>query len=197
MNRFSNLIFNFRNRAENKIHTHLTIEEKKELLTLASSLRPNSVIVEIGSYLGASSVFLAKAVSSQNTKVYCIDTWENQGMSEGPRDTYEEFINNSAKYADVIVPLRGFSSVIATDFNEEIDMIFFDGDHSFDGVFSDIKLWLPKMKQKGIVVFHDYGWAEGVRRVVHKFILPITAMHYKTANMWWGYLKNVSKELFC
>lgn len=72
------------------IKTHLTLEEKYLLHT---SISHNSICVEIGSYLGASSCYIAASKNCQ--KLYCIDTWANEGMSEGLRDTFDEFIINT------------------------------------------------------------------------------------------------------
>jgi hypothetical protein len=68
-------------------------------------------------------------------------------------------------------------------------MIFFDGDHSVEGVHSDLEAWLPKMRSEGYTVFHDYGWAEGVQKAIHEITLPITGKYSATPNMWWGQLK--------
>ena len=57
------------------IFTHLTKKERLLLYKLALSLPKESIVVEIGSYLGASSSFLAVAIKERDGKVYCIDTW--------------------------------------------------------------------------------------------------------------------------
>lgn len=181
-------LFSLYHRQENKIYTHLTIAEKRTLFQLARSLPPSAIVVEIGSYLGASSVFLAKGLRSGG-KLYCVDTWKNQGMSEGAKDTYEAFLSNTKDYADRIVPLRGFSCDVAKSFDKKIDLMFFDGDHSEDGVKGDVSSWFPKLKPGAVVVFHDYGWAEGVQKTIREDVLPLTSSHKSLPNMWWGILK--------
>jgi len=37
-------------------------------------------------------------------------------------------------------------------------------------------------------VFHDYGWADGVKRVVREDVLPLVSSHDQLPNMWWGTL---------
>lgn len=155
------------------IFTHLTLKERYLLSELAQMLPSNAIVVEIGSYLGASTCFLAFGLSLKNGVVYAVDTWTNIGMSEGTRDTYQEFLSNTASMQRWIRPLRGYSETIAKDFSEKIDLLFIDGDHSYEGVSTDLRVWLPKMKNAGIIAFHDYSWAEGVRRVVEEFVAPI------------------------
>lgn len=155
------------------ILTHLTEAEKLKLYETANNLAVNNpIIVEIGSYLGASTSFLATGVKAKDGKVFAVDTWENQGMSEGARDTYEEFLQNTYPLKQWIIPLRGRSTEIAQSFDKKIDLLFIDGDHSYEGVSADIKAWLPKLKDNGTVIFHDWGWAEGVRRSIDEMISP-------------------------
>jgi len=142
--------------------------------------------VEIGSYLGASALFLASGMKERVGHVYCVDTWKNEGMSEGERDTFDEFFKNIRLLKDFITPLRGCSTEVAKTFDKGIDLIFIDGDHEYAGVKDDIESWLPKVKNGGVVVFHDIGWAEGVRRVVKEFIKPIQLEEHIVDNTYWA-----------
>jgi len=168
------------------IFTHLTLEEKLLLYKLTRKLDHNSVIVEIGSYLGASTTFLAAAAKENQSLVYCVDTWLNDAMTEGPRDTYQEFISNTTLYQQQIYPLRGKSEDIAKEFVNQIDLLFLDGDHSYSGCRLDVESWLPKLKNGGIIVFHDYGWSEGVQKVVREIVKPREkAPGHGMSNLYW------------
>ncbi len=168
-----------------KIYTHLTNEEKLKLFNLAINSRKGSVIVEVGSYLGASSNFLAKAAKIRSSKLHCIDTWQNHEMSEGIRDTFEEFKKNTISLSKYIEIHKGFSAEIAKKFDQEIDMIFFDGGHSYETINSDWNNWSPKLKKNAIVVFHDTGWAEGVNKVIEENSSSLSKKD-SLPNMWWG-----------
>jgi predicted O-methyltransferase YrrM len=156
------------------IFTHLTPVERLLLYRLGLQQGKDAVLLEVGSYLGASACFLAAATKEQGGKarVYCVDTWQNQGMSEGPRDTWEEFHRNIRPFASCIIPLRGDSETVARGFDRTIDLLFLDGDHSYEACSRDVRGWLPRLKKRGTVVFHDYGWAEGVRRAVDEWVVP-------------------------
>lgn len=130
-------------------------------------------MVEIGSYLGASSCFLAAAAMETRGRLYCIDTWQNEGMSEGLRNTYDEFCINTSRYKYVIRALRKTSIEASRDFQDVADLLFIDGDHSYQGVKTDLQCWLPYVRIGGWVLLHDYGWAEGVRRAVKELLMPI------------------------
>lgn len=168
------------------IFTHLRKKERLFLYKLALSLKRNSTIVEIGSYLGSSSAFLACAAKDKGHIVYCVDTWKNEGMSEGPRDTFKEFCKNTASLQNYIRILRGNSAEIARTFDKEIDFLFIDGDHSYSGVKKDVESWLPKLKGGGMVIFHDAVWEEGVQKVIDEYVRPIAKEKTILANTYWA-----------
>lgn len=175
-----------------KIYTHLTNDEKILLRTLASSLKKNVSAVEIGSYLGSSSCFIANGLS-KNSVLYCIDTWENNAMKyteddtdPEERDTYEEFIKNTEKYSHKIRTIRKWSYDAIDDLKKEvktIDFLFIDGDHNYDGVKKDWDLYSPLLNRGSIVVFHDTGWADGVNKVIAENVVQVAEKIKELPNM--------------
>jgi predicted O-methyltransferase YrrM len=171
----------------NRIPTHLSFKEKIALSILASGCRGK--LLEIGSYLGASACYIALTINRSSTsRLYCVDTWENDAMSEGQQKTYFRFLHNTAPYHDRIVTLRGTSAEIAQSFDKPLNFIFFDGDHSYTGIKEDVDIWLPKLESGGLVVFHDIGWAEGVQRVVREEIKPIAKAEQQLSNLYWAWI---------
>lgn len=174
------------------IFTHMTKIERLFLYKIARSLRENATIVEIGSYLGASASFLACAAKEKNHKVYCVDTWKNEGMSEGERDTFDKFCENIKPLKDYVHILKGKSVDTVKTFNKKIDLLLIDGDHSYDAVKIDVESWLPRVRDSGIVIFHDIGWAEGVKRIVNEYIKPIAIEeHIVDYNIYWARVKKI------
>lgn len=41
--------------------------------------------------------------------------------------------------------------------NEQIDFLFIDGDHSYEGVKKDYQMYSPLVRAGGIIAFHDIG----------------------------------------
>lgn len=179
------------------IVTHLTDEEKIILYKLVKGYKHHSPctsikILEVGSYLGASAlVFSASAARHYaSPSVYCVDTWGNEGMAEGLRDTWAEFHTNTAEYKNIIIPLRGKSEDVGNTWDRgPLDIIFLDGDHSYSGVLTDVKIWLQYLKPGGIIIMHDVGWAEGIQRVMREEIIPRTTCHTVKPNIFWGLWK--------
>lgn len=146
--------------------------------------------MEIGSYVGASAYFLSAALARTRShgKLICVDTWENDAMTEGFRDTWSEFCSNM-KYPMFIVPVRGHSTELIDKVRQhttEIDLLFIDGDHGYQGVKADWEAYKSFLHQGSVVIFHDFGWAEGVQRVVREDVLPLVLNGEHLPNMWWG-----------
>ncbi len=178
-----------------KVFTHLTDDEKTALYITVKSFSKPINAVEIGSYYGASSCFIAEALSKKS-KLYCIDTWENDKMiNEGddpndenlkPKDTYNEFLINTKKYKRKIISIRKWSTQAIDDVKKQIDKIdflFIDGDHNYEGVKKDWELYSPLLKSGSVIAFHDTGWAKGVLKVIHEDVLKISEKIKQLPNM--------------
>jgi hypothetical protein len=123
-------------------------------------LKPK-VFVELGVYVGNSYNAFCQGVKGfkLNTKCYGIDAWRGD-INLGLKDNfyiYEELKKYQDKnYSD-------FSKLIRKNFDEavdsfeggSIDLLHIDGSHTYESVKNDFEKWLPKMSDKGVVIFHD------------------------------------------
>lgn len=76
------------------------------------------------------------------------------------------------------------SQVCHKGFKRAIHLLFIDGDHRYAAVKEDIKNWVPKVVDGGVVVFHDYTplpkdlkkipHLEGVRRAIDEWARSAT-----------------------
>lgn len=182
----------YHNKYQN-IFTHMTMTEKMKLYELAAGLQRKPTIVEIGSFLGASTCFLAQGLincSGDIGRLHCVDTWMNDAMDNVERkDVYGEFLNNIQDFPNMIVIHKELSHEAANKWEGPIDMIFFDGDHSEAGAMTDWGFWSPFLHSGSLVVFHDWDWAPGVKETILKFVHPKCVMFDTLPNLWWGWLK--------
>ena len=52
-----------------------------------------------------------------------------------------------------------------------IDLIFIDGDHSYEACRDDIAAWAPFVRPGGVIAFHDFGSrADGVTRAIFEAV---------------------------
>lgn len=165
-------------RKELGIFSHLTLDERMLLYKISNNLPNNAVCVEIGSYLGASSSIIAGRLK-KGAKLYCIDTWGNHAMVYNEDDIHDEalvekwtlpeFRKNTINFKSKIIELQGWSYDminVLKKIENQIDFLFIDGDHNYEGVKQDWDLYSKLLLPGSIVAFHDTGWAEGVIRVV-------------------------------
>ncbi len=187
--RYSTPVFNAKLAQSFTVPSHITLRERAKLHELATG---RQVIVEIGSYIGASASAMASAPRAPGSKIYCIDTWENDAMSEGERDTETEFRTNVAAHIADIVMVKGNSLEMYGPLAKMVshaDLLFIDGDHSYEGAYADWTNYNSLLDSGSCVVFHDYGWAEGVQRVVHENAMPRVSAYGSLPNLWWGKIK--------
>jgi predicted O-methyltransferase YrrM len=155
-----------------KVDGWLTDREGELCYNIAKNCKGNGVIVEIGSWKGKSTIWLAKGSKARNKlKVYAIDP--HIGSSEhkkiyGQVSTFEEFKKNisNAHVDDVVIPIVKTSEEAAKEFSKPVEFIFIDGDHEPRMVKLDFKSWFPKVINGGIMAFHDtIDWL-GPKKVV-------------------------------
>jgi predicted O-methyltransferase YrrM len=139
------------------------------------SMRP-ATVVEIGSYLGRSTVFFALTMREVNPhgRVVAIDphTGDRQHLEALSVDRLPSFdlFSEHLRAAGVedLVDTRAATSLEAADgWTEPVDLLYVDGWHSYDAVIADGEAWLPHLSDRGVVVFDDYTAYDEVREAVN------------------------------
>lgn len=135
-----------------------------------------SHFVEVGSWKGRSSVFMAVEIlnSGKSIKFDCVDTWEGSPTVEyhmaDPdvvnNTLYQLFLNNIEPVKTIINPIK-MTSVEASKLYQDntLDFVFIDANHDYEYVKEDILHWLPKVKQGGILAGHDRDF-DGVSKAL-------------------------------
>jgi len=155
----------FRNVAA--IKTFTTPQELRALYTLAMLAPPGARALEIGSYLGASTCYLGAGLARRGGTLVCVDTWQNQTMPDGERDTFSEFQANTAPVRERLTLIRKpTQDLVSAELGGPFHLAFIDGDHSYDAVRRDFELVSPCLTANGILAFHDVLYHAGVTRLV-------------------------------
>lgn len=149
---------------------------QKELEWLATQASKRTNILEIGSWMGRSAVAMAT-----NTRgiVVAVDTWKgtledgHQSFLKDFPDNWlrQQFLENTKTFSN-ITSIQGKSIDVSKNFLAPIfDMIFIDGDHSYESVKADIGTWRPLLVKGGLLCGHDYdGGRPGVVKAVRELI---------------------------
>jgi len=128
---------------------------------LAISMKA-SVCVEIGSASGLSACYVGLALKRMGEgRLYAIDPhtttdWNDPEAIDSLRMMRENL--SKFKVENYVEIIRDYSSNAAKNWTLPIDLLFIDGDHSYEGVKSDWELYAPHVTPFGIVVFHDTAW---------------------------------------
>jgi MMP 1-O-methyltransferase len=139
--------------------------EQTALYALARAISGRGVIVEIGSWLGKSTICLALGSrAGAGASVYAIDPF---AAARGI-DTYLE----GAGVSDIVKLISACSQAgdLVAAFSDPVELLFIDGSHTFADVRDDFDLWVPKLVEGGFVAMHDTTWSRGPRLVARESI---------------------------
>ena len=129
-------------------------------------------ILEIGSYCGKSTIYIATAAKEYNGCVYSVDHhtgseenqvgWEYHDIElfdeeTGRINSFPEFMRNLriANLLDTVVPIVSDSSLVSRYWKIPLSMVFIDGGHTMEAAFNDFNNWKDKIIKGGILAIHD------------------------------------------
>ena len=121
--------------------------------------RPRT-LVELGTYSGSSFAAFCQAAQAcgAGTKCYGVDLWEgDMHMGSFDEDLFREVSGYMAtNHPDTAVLVRKDFNAAVHDFADgSVDLLHIDGTHTYEAVGNDFRTWLPKMSDRGVVLFHD------------------------------------------
>lgn len=155
------------------------------LAHLAHDVPADQAIVEVGSYFGRSTCFLAAgALVGQGAQVWAIDPWDMPGNTDAKRHAFTDprtrirFHQHleACGVADQVTPVQAFSREVAADWDgPPIGLLFIDAIHSYDEVRADYRAWRPHLAPGAKVAFDDANTSRfGVGRFVRSLGMPIS-----------------------
>lgn len=144
------------------------------LADLASEVDPARAIVEIGSFKGKSTCYLAEgAAEGRGAKVWAVDPWDLPGNPDGKHGytTARQDFDAQTQQMGLawrITPVQGFSTAVAASWDSPVGLLYIDGSHTYQDVRDDWQAWWPHLASEAVVVFDDYGTKKnpGVTKLV-------------------------------
>ena len=144
-------------------------EEGRLLYQLAATADPSGCIVEIGSWQGRSTIWLAAgALAGRGASVVAIDPHSGTYLRAEGETTEEALRANLARagVAERVEVVVATSEEAAASWSRPISLLWIDGDHEYESVIRDIELWEPHLLPGAAVALHDTFVWPGPERVV-------------------------------
>jgi MMP 1-O-methyltransferase len=153
-----------------KVVGHLLDADKDILSTYAKTLDEGSTIVEIGSFLGLSAIIMGR--SNRQCRIICIDPCNLSGEEASApvyiRDGYQgewQFRMlrlNLMLYGVRAQIIRATSQEAIKQFSSRCQLLFVDGDHSYESCSRDVDYYGKWLDIGGTLILHDattvLGW---------------------------------------
>lgn len=126
---------------------------------ILSVTRPG-LLVELGSHTGFSLFAFAEAAKclEHSGKIVGVDSWEGDDQAGFYGDDVFNEVSRIAHedYPDSIELVRSYFSDAVSQFDDgSIDLLHIDGRHGYDDVKEDYEIFLPKLSERAVVLFHD------------------------------------------
>lgn len=134
-----------------------------DMINWIDNIRPTKEmrIIEIGSYIGESTMIFAdrfKEVVSVDPYINDYDL-EDAACSFAPFDkVYEQFVRNTLSIPNIKSIRETSENAFSILKDQQWDMVYIDGLHTFEGVSFDIAHYKTIIKPGGFICGHDYGW---------------------------------------
>ncbi|MDB5492542.1 MAG: hypothetical protein JWO78_2391 [Micavibrio sp.] len=134
--------------------------DRRAIYALIHSLKPQSLL-EVGTHIGASMLYIARALKHGGGKVTTVDicdvndpytgAWRSSELPNSPAQMAEQL-----GCADRVAFVAQSSISYLKDTAETFDFIFLDGDHSARSVYEEVAAALPRLREGGVILLHDY-----------------------------------------
>lgn len=153
------------------------VSELSGMLTLADEIQLNTVL-EVGSARGGTFWALAQ-LAADDAMMISIDIPSGSPLDvrggkdvygNRSRDRFKEFIREGQKLRLLDMNSQALSTVATLRSalgDRQVDLLFIDADHRYEGVKRDYELYSPFVREGGLIVFHDMIPQNDPRSGVH------------------------------
>lgn len=149
---------NSNKRQINQIAKHGIAQKKQAefLYRLVNKFAPNT-IVELGTSIGLTSLYLAKA--SAKSKLYTIEGCPNLFQ-------FSKELFNTQQLNNIQSINGNFNTEFPKLLNQlhQIDLLYIDGNHAYEPTINYFKMALAKKDSNSIFIFDDIYWSDGMQK---------------------------------
>lgn len=110
-------------------------EDIEQFIPVIQAIPKNGIYMEVGVDKGR-SLWVARQLADPSVGIYGVDLRPDPKI-EGTHFTRQDSVE------------------FAKTWDKPIDVLFIDGDHSYEGCKKDIEAWFPHLVPNGVALFHD------------------------------------------
>lgn len=154
-----------------RLNGYLHPAEGRALYAMAAFGPGSGAVVELGSFLGKSTAWLAMgATAADRGRVVAVDTFKGSEEHHQDDNLFKDFIAAGHLYRAFVDNLTDLGlirqvRVVRSDSvgaasrwqGGPVRLLFIDADHSYEGVKADHEAWRPHLAEGALVAFHDVG----------------------------------------
>jgi len=178
-----------------EIDGFFTEQDASDYRALYEMVPNGASTVEVGCFRGKSLACVADLILEKGLSVLAVDPWgriENPKYDEpgvqGKEDwMFEDFGRTMADFGlgEAVTPMVALSEKAAKRVpDRQFDLVFIDGDHSYEAVKDDIEAWGPLVKEGGILSGHDWDEKGESWPGVHKAVVEVLGWPSFKKNIW-------------
>lgn len=157
---------------QHRVKGFIADDEAAALYNCAYEVSGLGPTLEIGSYCGKSSIYLASACKARGSVLFAVDhhrgSEEHQAGEEyhdpGLFDANEQVVDSFPAFRrniqafelqDTVVPIVASSRLTARAWATPLAMVFVDGGHSHEMAREDCMAWSSHIQPNGVLAIHD------------------------------------------
>ena len=168
-----------------------TREDAAALGKLCDRVPQGGRIVEIGSFCGRSTVFMAQYVEGRNINILAVDNFKGGDPEDPATVRQQKEPTLLALMANLeMAGVNRYVQVLASDSikakvllqGAQVDLVFLDGDHRRDAVIRDASAWSEFTGMNGSVIVCGHDAYEGPGQAVRDIYGDAVRQE---ANVWW------------
>jgi predicted O-methyltransferase YrrM len=162
------------------------IAGRTQLINFVRNYKKVRTMIEIGSYLGESTIFFVENLSELDI-LYTIDPFiegyddsdytSNKKLSE----IHKIFLDNIKEYKKIKHYRETSDFFFEKNKEMKVDLIYIDGNHRYEQVYKDIKNYISLLTEPKIISGHDYNPYFGVFKAVNDIFKRPDALFVDTS----------------
>jgi predicted O-methyltransferase YrrM len=153
-------------------YSQFTPVDCESLNIVLSKLKMQNIkALELGVWVGESTLEILKYISKTNGTLDVVDTFNGEGSQlkdiAPKHDVRSAFELNTAQYADIIRIFQMTTDEAVNKVQDQYDFVYIDASHVYESIKRDIDNYYPKVKEGGILAGHDFESFEWEERDIN------------------------------